>query len=186
LPGICGWFFRFAPLASFSVTVLGFGFRSRRSRAITAMTAIPVPPWQCGSPGTTVTSRSLSHLRLSRNPLIIMCNQQIQRQKHRRVHRVSMQSKEKASGTSMREIQAGLERLERQEWWRWATALFIMLLLSLGVFSLSLPGPRKDLFTRYQWDLAVPGLFVTILIFNVFVVHQQIRISRFRRQLSGQ
>src|SRR6185437_11200341 len=80
---------------------------------------------------------------------------------------------------SMREIQAGLERLERQEWWRWATALFIMLLLSLGVFSLSLPGPRKDLFTRYQWDLAVPGLFVTILIFNVFVVHQQIRISRF-------
>lgn len=97
-----------------------------------------------------------------------------------------MQSKEKVSGTSMREIQAGLERLERQEWWRWATALFIMLLLSLGVFSLSLPGPRKDLFTRYQWDLAVPGLFATILIFNVFVVHQQIRISRFRRQLSGQ
>lgn len=97
-----------------------------------------------------------------------------------------MELKEKVSGTSMREIQAGLERLERQEWWRWATALFIMLLLSLGVFSLSLPGPRKDLFTRYHWDLAIPGLFAAILIFNIFVVHQQIRISRMRRQLSGQ
>jgi hypothetical protein len=100
--------------------------------------------------------------------------------------RVSMELKEKVSGTSMREIQAGLERLERQEWWRWATALFIMLLLSLGVFSLALPGPRKDLFTRYQWDLTIPALFVTILVFNVFVVRQQIRISRMRRQLSGQ
>lgn len=94
--------------------------------------------------------------------------------------------KEKVSGTSMREIQAGLERLERQEWWRWATALFIMLLLSLGVFSLSLPGPRKDFFTFHHWDLAIPGLFVAILIFNIFVIHQQIRISRMRRQLSGQ
>lgn len=97
-----------------------------------------------------------------------------------------MELKEKVSGPSMREIQAGLERLERQEWWRWATALFIMLLLSLGVFSLSLPGPRKDFFTLHHWDLAIPGLFVAILIFNIFVIHQQIRISRMRRQLSGQ
>ena len=97
-----------------------------------------------------------------------------------------MELKEKVSGTSMREIQAGLERLERQEWWRWATALFIMLLLSLGVFSLSVPHTHKDLLSRYQWDLTIPALFATILVFNVFVVHQQIRISRMRRQLSGQ
>ena len=97
-----------------------------------------------------------------------------------------MELTEKVSGTSMREIQAGLERLERQEWWRWATALFIMLLLSLGVFSLSLPHTQKEFLTRYRWDLTIPALFATILVFNVFVVHQQIRISRMRRQLSGQ
>ncbi len=96
------------------------------------------------------------------------------------------QLKENVSGTSMREIQAGLERLERQEWWRWATALVIMLVLSLGVFALSLPGPQKDFFTHYRWNTAVPGLFATILVFNVFVVYQQIRISRMRRQLSTQ
>jgi hypothetical protein len=94
--------------------------------------------------------------------------------------------KEKVSGTSMREIQAGLERLERQEWWRWATALIIMLVLSFGVFALTLPGPQKDFFVHYRWNTAVPGLFATILVFNVFVIYQQIRISRMRRQLSGQ
>ena len=101
------------------------------------------------------------------------------------MRRLSMHLKEKVSGTSMREIQAGLERLERQEWWRWATALLIMLALSFGVFALTLPG-QKDFFTHYRWNTAVPGLFATILIFNVFVVYQQIRISRMRRQLSSQ
>jgi hypothetical protein len=103
-----------------------------------------------------------------------------------RLHRLSMHLKEKVSGTSMREIQAGLEHLERQEWWRWATALLIMLALSFGVFALTLPGPQKDFFTHYRWNTAVPGLFATILVFNAFVVYQQIRISRMRRQLSTQ
>src|SRR6185437_5860374 len=47
-----------------------------------AFSVSPCLRGRCGSSGTTVTSRSLSHLRLSRNPLIIMSNQQIQRQKH--------------------------------------------------------------------------------------------------------
>ena len=67
-----------------------------------------------------------------------------------------MHLKEKVSGTSMRDIQAGLERLERQEWWRWATALLIMLALSFGVFALTLPGPQKDFFTHYRGNTAVP------------------------------
>lgn len=95
-----------------------------------------------------------------------------------------MQLNDNPSGKSMREIQAGLERLERREWWRWATALLIMLLLTLGVFSLSLP--KKELLSQYQLERAVPGLFGLILVFNVFVVHQQVRISRMRRQLSSQ
>lgn len=90
------------------------------------------------------------------------------------------------SGQDMREIQAGLEKLERREWWRWATALLIMLLLTLGVFLLSFPGAKKDVFSPYQWNMAAPGLFAMVLVFNLFVVHQQIQISRLRRQLSSQ
>jgi hypothetical protein len=84
----------------------------------------------------------------------------------------------------MREIQLGLERLERREWWRWATALLIMLLLTSGVLSLSLA--TKEILTQYRVEMAVPGLFALILVFNVFVVHQQLKISRMRRELSSQ
>jgi hypothetical protein len=84
-------------------------------------------------------------------------------------------------------MQTAMERLERREWWRWATALIIMLLLTLGVLSLSVAGgPQKELLTQYQFDLAVPGLFALVLVFDVFAIYQQILISRLRRQLSGQ
>jgi hypothetical protein len=92
--------------------------------------------------------------------------------------------KDNSSGKSLREIQADLERLERREWWRWATALLIMLFLMLGVFALSLP--RKELLGEYQLERAVPGLFAVIVVFSVFVVYQQLQISRMRRQLSSQ
>lgn len=86
----------------------------------------------------------------------------------------------------MREIQARLEKLERREWWRWATALLIMLLLTVGVFLLSFPSTKKEVFGPYQWNMAAPGLFAVVVVFNIFVVYQQVEISRMRRQLSAQ
>ena len=86
----------------------------------------------------------------------------------------------------MREMQAGLERLERREWWRWASALVIMLLLTLGVLSLSRSGVRRETFTAIQLDLAVWGLLALVLVFDCFAIYQQILISRLRRQLTGQ
>jgi hypothetical protein len=100
---------------------------------------------------------------------------------------MSMQlNKENGSAKSLQEIQAGLERLERREWGRWAVALFIMLLLTLGVFSLSLPGVAKDVFKEDELRVAVRGLFALVLVFDVFAVYQQIQISRLRRQMAGQ
>ncbi len=86
----------------------------------------------------------------------------------------------------MREMQAGLERLERREWWRWATALLIILLLTLGVLLLSLTSVRRDTFTPIQLDLAVRGLFALVLVFDCFAIYQQVLISRLRRQLASQ
>jgi hypothetical protein len=87
---------------------------------------------------------------------------------------------------SMRDMQSGLDRLERREWWRWSSALLIMLLLTLGVFSLSLPGFRREALTTIQLDLAVRGLFALVVVFDIFAIYQQILISRLRRQLAGQ
>ena len=86
----------------------------------------------------------------------------------------------------MREMQAGLERLERREWWRWAAALLIMLLLTLGVLSLSRSEVRRETFTAIQLDRAVWGLFALVVIFDGFAIYQQVLISRLRRQLTGQ
>lgn len=86
----------------------------------------------------------------------------------------------------MQEMQAGLERLERREWWRWAAALLIMLVLTLGVLSLSRSDMRKETFTPIQLDLAVRGLLALVLVFDGFAIYQQVLISRLRRQLTGQ
>jgi len=96
------------------------------------------------------------------------------------------ESKEREAAESLRAMQAAMERLERREWWRWATALIIMLLLTLGVMSLSLPGEPRSVLNPYRFELAVPGLFALVLIFDVFAIYQQVLISRLRRQLSGQ
>lgn len=93
---------------------------------------------------------------------------------------------ETVSAANIREMQGGLERLERREWWRWATALLIMLLLTFGVFALSLSGIRKEAFATIQLDLAVRGLFALVLVFDFFVIYQQVLISRLRRQLASQ
>jgi len=96
------------------------------------------------------------------------------------------ETKEHEAAESLRAMQAAMERLERREWWRWATALIIMLLLTLGVLSLSLPGDKKTVLNQYQFELAVPGLFALVVVFDSFAIYQQVLISRLRRQLSGQ
>ena len=90
------------------------------------------------------------------------------------------------SASNMREMRFGLERLERREWWRWASALLIMLLLTAGVFALSLPGIRRDTFTQTQLEVAVKGLFGLVVLFDVFAVYQQVLISRLRRLMASQ
>src|SRR5262249_23185303 len=99
---------------------------------------------------------------------------------------MSTESLKDNSPANMHEIQAGLERLERREWWRWATALLIMLVLTLGVFALSLPEFRRGSRGQMAVGLAVRGLLALVVIFDVFAVYQQFVISRLRRQLAGQ
>lgn len=94
--------------------------------------------------------------------------------------------KENFSATTMQEMQASLEKLERKEWWRWGTALLIMLSLTFGVFVLALPEMRRDSFTQADLNRAVYGLFGMVLVFDTFAIYQQLVISRLRRQLSGQ
>ncbi len=88
---------------------------------------------------------------------------------------------------NLSETRATLERLERQEWGRWATALMIILALTLGFFSLLSYGTsHQNLLERAAQSRATWGLLGLVVLFDLFVAYQQVAISRLRRQLSAQ
>jgi hypothetical protein len=96
-------------------------------------------------------------------------------------------TKDNFSATTMQEMQASLDGLERREWWRWAAALLIMLFLTVGVLVLALPEMRRDSATQQdQLNRAVYGLIALVVIFDAFAIYQQVLISRLRKQLAGQ
>ncbi|MFB3916073.1 MAG: PilZ domain-containing protein [Terriglobales bacterium] len=96
------------------------------------------------------------------------------------------QSVQPAAPANMNDIQAKLRRLERREWWRWAVALLVMALLTVGVLSLTISVGRREAFEEYQLKLAARGLLGIVLLFDVFAVYQQILITRLRRDLATQ
>lgn len=76
-------------------------------------------------------------------------------------------------------------RIERREWWLWASAIVITLLLLVGLSSFILPTfrTREDTFLRFFLPQAVRGLVGLVLIFDVYTIYQQLQIHRIRRQL---
>jgi diguanylate cyclase (GGDEF)-like protein len=90
--------------------------------------------------------------------------------------------------TRLEEIQAGLKKLERRDWWLWAMAIIVMLLLTVAVVSLSFPELLRveDPFFQFSLNQAVRGLVGLVLLFNTYTIYQQVMIKRLRRQLSGQ
>ena len=78
-----------------------------------------------------------------------------------------------------------LRRIERREWWLWATAVAITLLLTGGilsflpVFSRSVDVPQP-IFTIQN---AMWGLVCLVLLFDLYTIYQQLQIHRIRRRL---
>jgi diguanylate cyclase (GGDEF)-like protein len=90
--------------------------------------------------------------------------------------------------TRLEEIQASLKKLERRDWWLWAVAIVVMLLLTLAVVSLSFPELMKteDPFFAFSLNQAVRGLVGLVLLFNTYSIYQQVQIKRLRKQFSEQ
>jgi hypothetical protein len=102
---------------------------------------------------------------------------------------IAVDNKNSRSQTNERdpvELRAVLHQLDRRDWWRWAAAIMIMLLITAGVFALSLPNLKRGFEDQQQLDLAVFGLLGLVLVFDVFSVYQQIEINRMRRQLAAE
>ena len=95
---------------------------------------------------------------------------------------------EEAAEDRLKEIQAHLRKLERRDWWLWAVAMVVMLLLTLAVVSLTFPGLMKIEEPYFQFGLnqAVRGLVGLVLLFNAYTIYQQVMIKRLRREFAKQ
>jgi two-component system cell cycle sensor histidine kinase/response regulator CckA len=82
-------------------------------------------------------------------------------------------------------IRSGMRKIEHREWWLWSSAVLVTLLLTLCLGSFALPmlhvGVDDD--NTFQLTRAMRGLVGLVLLFDVYVVYQQLQIYRMRRRL---
>src|SRR5438445_11805081 len=94
------------------------------------------------------------------------------------------------SAAPAKDIQNTMRRMDRREWWLWSYAITITLLLMMGIASFAFPallsGTGTDSYYSFFLNQAVRGLVGLVLIFNVYVIYQQLQITRIRRQLTDQ
>jgi diguanylate cyclase (GGDEF)-like protein len=92
------------------------------------------------------------------------------------------------SANPAKDIQLTMRRMDRREWWLWSYAFIITLLLLMAIASFAFPALLTGIDNDYSFLLnqAVRGLVGMVLIFNVYVIYQQLQISRIRRQLTDQ
>src|SRR5262249_33870650 len=82
-------------------------------------------------------------------------------------------------------IWTGMRRIEHREWWLWFAAAVITMLLTMGLVSFVVPllhSVGKE-FEGFDMVMVMRGLIGLVLLFDVYVIYQQVQICRIRRQL---
>jgi two-component system cell cycle sensor histidine kinase/response regulator CckA len=84
------------------------------------------------------------------------------------------------------DVSRSWRRSERRQWWLSSSAIAVSLILTSGIVSLLLPTivPRLGTYYAFDTDVAVHALVGMILLFDVYVVFQQMQLSRFRKELA--
>jgi two-component system, cell cycle sensor histidine kinase and response regulator CckA len=80
---------------------------------------------------------------------------------------------------------ANFRKIERREWWLWASAFTITLILTAGLLSFFLPGDRIHLGLYQEESLPniIRGLVGLVFLFDLYTIYQHLLIYRIRRQL---
>jgi len=82
-------------------------------------------------------------------------------------------------------LEARMRKIERREWWLWAAAILITLLLTTAIISFVVPILRQgeSALESFQLSNAIRGLVGLVLLFDLYTVFQQLQIYRIRRRL---
>ena len=84
------------------------------------------------------------------------------------------------------ELANQLRQIEKRDWWVWGYSILVMFLLTFAVTALALPAIRQGAQTIFKINIieVVLGLIALVVLFNVYVISQEILIKRLRRQLA--
>jgi len=74
-------------------------------------------------------------------------------------------------------------QIERREWWLWASAIVVTLLLTAGMASFSYLFEQSDPNFSFTLRQSVRGLVGLVFLFDLYTIYQQVQIQRIRRQL---
>jgi diguanylate cyclase (GGDEF)-like protein len=93
------------------------------------------------------------------------------------------------SGTSAipdERVAANMCQIDRREWWLWSSAITVTLLLAMGIASFAVPAvlSGSDSFHAFFLDHAVRGLLGLVIVFNIYVVYEQVQINRIRHEFA--
>src|SRR5215467_3089518 len=82
-------------------------------------------------------------------------------------------------------LRANFRRIERREWWLWAVAFLITLLLTIALASFLLPGGsiHQDSYAQTVLPQAIRGLVGLVFLFDLYTIYQHLLIHRIRREL---
>jgi PAS domain S-box-containing protein len=89
------------------------------------------------------------------------------------------------SHQGIEQTRSSLLHIERREWWLWATAVIITLLLTAGILSFLPLFLQSSEHSEYMFMLrrAMWGLVAMVLLFDLYTVYQQLQIHRMRGRL---
>lgn len=90
--------------------------------------------------------------------------------------------------TAAQEVQTRMHRIQRREWWLWSYTALVLILLMVAIGSFAFPALLSQSGESYSFSMAqaVRALAGLILLFIVYVVYQQVQISRIRREVTAQ
>ncbi len=87
---------------------------------------------------------------------------------------------------SVANLSAHFQKMDRHEWWLWAGAVSVSLLLTAGIATFLLPGATTAAVNEPTFLLLpdiVRGLLGLVLIFDIYTLYQQLQIHRIRGRL---
>jgi diguanylate cyclase (GGDEF)-like protein len=90
------------------------------------------------------------------------------------------------SGAKGEHIEVLVRRVDTRQWWLWCSAMVVTLLAMAGIASFALPDFLSQFASFHAFFLndTVRGLLSLVVLFNVYVVYEQVQINRIRNQVS--